>query len=664
METTREIYWNVGHGVVWPMYALSVVAVAIFAWGFCRRIRVYRLGKHLNRRDHVLRRLWLTLRNSLAQWRVLLVPAPGIFHSVLFWGFSLLFLGTALIMLQIDVIHPIFNVEYLHGGFYEAFSLVLDLAGLAAVLTLGGLLVRRFLYRPKGLPTIRDDYIVHALLFAILLTGFVVEGLRMAATEIPEGSPLVHYAPIGYLFGRLFTAMSPTVLQVTHEVLWWFHMLLALAFIALIPFTKLRHLFTAPAKYFFVDLSPKGTLATIDLDDEAIEQYGAAKVSDLTWKDIFDADACTRCKRCQDRCPAWSTEKPLSPMEVVLRIGETAFADPGADLAPRVTEDALWACTTCRACQEICPTNVEHVNKIIELRRNLTLMEGAFAGDEVRTATEGVEVNGNPFGLAYASRAGWAEGLDVQVADGTADVDVLYFVGCYASFDRRNQAVARSLVEICAAAGIRLGILGKDEKCCGEPVRKLGNEYLYQMTAAENVAAIDASGARRIVTTCPHCYNTLVRDYRDLGLTVPVEHSATFVERLLRRDRLRLEPTPFEATYHDSCYLGRYAGIFAEPRAVLTAVGGKVTEMERRGRESFCCGGGGGRILADEKLGTRISEERVKMASATGAPLLVSSCPFCLTMFEDGIKATGREEELRARDLAELVAERLEGGNG
>jgi Fe-S oxidoreductase len=333
---------------------------------------------------------------------------------------------------------------------------------------------------------------------------------------------------------------------------------------------------------------------------------------------------------------------------------------PDANLVEVIGSDALWSCTTCRACQEICPASIEHVNKIIELRRNLTLMEGAFPGDEVRTAIGNLEVNGNPFGLAFAARGDWAEGLPVTTMASGAEVDLLYFVGCYASFDRRNQEVARNFVRLCAATGLKVGILGKEEKCCGEPARKLGNEYLYQMLAAENIATIQGYGVKQIVTACPHCTHTLGRDYRDLGLDVPVEHYAPFLARLLDEGRMPLQAgEAFPVTYHDSCYLGRYLDLYQPPRQLLEAAGGRIVEMERSRAESFCCGAGGGRILAEEKLGSRINVARVQMAQATGAPLLVSNCPFCLTMFEDGIKTGGAEGALAVQDLTEVLVQRL-----
>ncbi len=661
MQLTREIYWNVGHGVVLPMYLFALAAFGLFFRGYLRRLPVYRLGRGANRLDRLRSRLLLLIRTTLTQGRLLLVPSPGSLHALFFWGFLLLFIGTLLIMVQVDVTEPLFRVRFLQGTFYTWFSLVLDLAGLVAILMLGGLLVRRFVVRPPGLATIGDDYVIYLLLFTILVTGFVVEGLRMAVTEIGINPELAPWSPVGLLVGELFAGSSPAGLRLAHRLLWWVHFFLAMGFIAAIPVTKLRHIFTTSVNYLFSDLGPKGGIATIDLEEEGREQFGAARVTDLTWKDIFDADACTACKRCQDRCPAWATEKPLSPMTVVQQIGQVAFDDPSRPLCPVVTPEVLWACTTCRACQEICPANIEQVNKILEMRRNLSLMEGAFPGDEVRSATTNLEVNGNPFGLAFATRGDWAEGLPVTLPERGGEADILYFVGCFASFDRRNREVARAFVRICASAGIRVGILGKGETCCGEPARKLGNEYLYQTVAKENIRLINGYGVKRIVTTCPHCFNTLARDYRDLGLDLPVEHHTTFVHDLLRKGAIKLTaaPEPFQAAYHDSCYIGRYMDIYDEPRWIIRQAGGRIREMAAAGPDSFCCGGGGGRIVAEERIGTRISETRVAMARATGAPLLVSNCPFCLTMFEDGLKTGGLEGTITVRDLAEIVAERL-----
>ncbi|HBA87993.1 MAG TPA: electron transporter [Geobacter sp.] len=660
MEATREIYWNVGHGVVLPMYLLTLIALAVCGYGFYQRVAVYRQGKPLDRLDNLGERVVLMFRNMLGQIKVLRVAGPGLPHGIFFWGFAVLFIGTLLVMLQADFTQPVFGLVLLKGSFYKFYSVALDLAGVFALLMLFGLTLRRFLFRPEGLKITRDDYLMHLLLTGIILTGFFAEGVRIAATELRLNPGLAGWSPVGLLVANQFAQLDSSSLKQLHTLWWWTHFLLVLGFIVSIPYSKFRHLFTTPANYLFTDLRPKGSLATINLEEEGVEQFGAEKVTDLTWKDIFDADACTSCKRCQDRCPAWNTEKPLSPMQVVQQVGEVAFGNPQGSLIEKVGNDVLWSCTTCRACQEICPAEVEHVGKIVEMRRNLVLMQGEFPGEEVMVAVNNVEVNGNPFGMAYASRGDWSHGLQVQQLCDGAEVDVLYFVGCYASFDKRNQEVARSFVKICNAAGVRVGILGKEEKCCGEPVRKLGNEYLYQMTAQENIELIKGYGIKKIVTTCPHCLNTLGRDYRDLGLDAEVEHYTVFIDRLMREGKLAIEAHQFDYTYHDSCYIGRYQDIVQQPRNILHEAGGRINEMDKSGKESFCCGAGGGRILAEEKLGTRINVKRVKMAEETGAPVLVSNCPFCLTMFEDGIKTGDCEGKLQARDLAEIVAERLQ----
>ncbi len=660
MEFTREIYWNVGHGakVLIPMYAFTVVALGLLVRGLLKRVKVYKQGQPLNRIDDLPARIIDLLKQVLLQTKVLRVKGPGIAHGLFFWGFFLLFIGTCLIVVQADFTDLLFGVKFLKGSFYLLFSLVLDIAGLVAIVMLAGLLVRRYVVRPKGLETSRDDAIMHGLLFAILLTGFVIEGARMAVTEL--GTPLAAWSPVGLIFANALSGMDESSLRTLHRATWWFHFALVIGFIGLIPFTKFRHILTTSANYLFSDRGPKGLLPTLDMEDEEAESFGAARVTDLAWKDIFDADACTLCKRCQDRCPAHNTDKPLSPMKVVNQIGEVAFATPEASLIEACDKDAIWSCTTCRACQEICPASIEHVNKILNMRRNLVLMEGEFPGEEVMGAVDQLEVNGNPLGMGYASRGDWAQDLPVVTLAEDAEVDILYFVGCYASFDKRNIAVAKSFVKLCAAAGVKVGILGKEEKCCGEPVRKLGNEYLYQTLATENIEQIKGYGVKKVVTSCPHCFNTFAKDYRDLGFDLEVEHYTVFLENLLKAGKLKFKADAFSCTYHDSCYLGRYNDIYEAPRALLQAAGGQIVEMDKSQNESFCCGAGGGRILAEEKLGSRISVKRVNMAAETGPPTLASNCPFCLTMFEDGVKGAELEGQLVPRDIAEILAEHLE----
>jgi Fe-S oxidoreductase/nitrate reductase gamma subunit len=659
MEFTREIYWNVGHGatVLVPMYLLTLAAVALFVNEAWKRVEGYRQGKPFDRFDNLPTRTLFMLKNMLLQTKVMQVKGAGTAHGLFFWSFFLLFIGTCLIVLQADFTDLLFGVKFLTGPFYLLFSVVLDLAGLIAIIMLGGLFVRRYFVRPAGLEIKNDDAYMHGLLFTILITGFVIEGARMAVTEL--GTPLAIWSPVGLAFANGLSGMTPEALRSLHQYTWWFHLLLVMAFICSIPFTKFRHIFTTSANYLFADLGPTGKLVSLDMEDEEAQSFGVAKISDLTWKDIFDTDACTECKRCQDRCPAHTTDKPLSPMKLINQIGEVAFSDPEASLIEACDKDALWACTTCLACQEICPASIEHVNKIVDMRRNLVLMEGEFPGEEVLTAMEQTEVNGNPLGLGYASRGDWAEEIGIKPLSEDPDVDILYFVGCYASFDKRNIKIAKAFVQLCQAAGVKVGILGKEEKCCGEPMRKMGNEYLYQSLAVENIEMIKSYGVKQVVTSCPHCFNTLAKDYLDLGFDVPVESYTVYLERLLKDGRLKLNSEELSCTYHDSCYLGRHNDIYDSPRALVKAAGGTIVEMDKNRTEAFCCSAGGGRIMAEEKLGERINVKRVGLAVQTGAPTLVSNCPFCLTMFEDGIKGADVEDKLNAMDVAEILAQRL-----
>ena len=660
MEATREIYWNVGHGwtTLVPMYLLTVAAIGVLVYGGMQRMKVYRLGKTIDRTDDLWQRIVDATATVLGQAKVVRVRWPGLAHGAFFWGFFVLFIGTALIVLQADFSDLLFGIKFLKGTFYKIFSISLDIAGLVALVSMGALFVRRYFVLSDKLETTWNDAFMHGLLFLILFTGFVIEGARMAVTEL--GTPLSYWSPVGLVFAKAMSRMDATGLQLLHVSTWWFHLLLVMAFIVSLPFTKFRHIGTIALNMVFADRGPIGKLQTIELENEEAESFGAVHLADLSWKDIFDTDACIKCQRCQDRCPAYATDKPLSPMKVVNDLGQVAFSPtPDANLIDTIGRDALWSCTTCRACQDICPAGVEHVGKIVEMRRNLVLMEGEFPGDEVMTAMEATEVNGNPLGMGYASRGDWAESLGIKTLAEDPEVDILYFVGCYASFDKRNIAVARSFVSLCQAAGIKVGLLGKEEKCCGEPMRKMGNEYLYQSLAVENIETIKAYGVKKIVTTCPHCYNTLEKDYRDLGLTAEVVSYVVFLEQLIASGRLQLRTDGFTCTYHDSCYLGRHNGIYQPPRSLIAKAGGEISEMARNRDQAFCCSAGGGRILAEEKLGSRINIQRVQMATEAKADVLVSNCPFCLTMFEDGVKGAGVEESLRPRDIAEILAERI-----
>ena len=667
MEITREVYWNVGNNAttISLMYFFTFLSMAYVVYLFYKRYKVYQLGKPLNRTDKLTQRIKFMLTNMAGQIRVRRRSKPGIAHSIFFWSFTVLFIGTILVFIQADITDLLFGYIFLKGDFYKVYSLSLDIAGLLGMLMLGGLLVRRYFFEHKNLKNSRDDTIIYTLLFAIFVTGFLLEGLRMAATEMITNPQWMIYSPVGMIIAKILSNVSIELLLISHKILWWVHFFIILAFFIVIPLTKLRHMFTITANYIFKDMGATGKLVTIDMEDENIEVFGAAKVSDFFWKDIFDADACISCSRCEDVCPATSTGKPLSPMKIIQRIGDAAFNDPERNLIQDIGQDAIWSCTTCRACEDICPSANEHVSKIVDFRRNLVLMEGEFPGDEVVKAMDNVEVNGNPMGLALAARGDWAEGLNVAIMGDTIDildnpVDVLYYVGCYASFDARNQKIARNFIEICNASGVKVGILGKEEKCCGEPIRKMGNEYLYQELAKENIANLNKYKILKIVTTCPHCFNTLNKDYRDLGFETEVEHYTVFLDKLEKQNLIPMKEETFDCTYHDSCYLVRHNDIDDEPRSLLNSAGANIIEMAKSRKDTSCCGAGGGRILAEEHLGDKkINVARVNMAQETGAPTLISNCPFCLTMFEDGIKMANCEDSLIVKDLSEIIVERL-----
>ncbi|MEF3254115.1 MAG: 4Fe-4S dicluster domain-containing protein [Deferribacterales bacterium] len=652
MEFTREIYWNVGHVVLIPMYLIALGSIAFSIHKLWQRRIVYLKGKPVNRFDNLSERVWYAIKTAIGQVRVLTDKEMGLVHLLLFFGFLLLTIGTTLVFIQADMLDPIFGIRFLKGGFYKIFSLVMDLAGLIMFLALLIFTIRRFIIKPSGLETTKDDVIMHLLLYIIIITGFIVEGFRMAATEINRPEMMI-FSPVGMVFAKIFAGLDN--IETIHKAFWWIHLFAVAGFFVSIGLTKFKHILLIPTNYLVHNTLPKGTIDTLNFENEDAT-YGVKSVSDFTWKDIFDTDACVKCKRCQDRCPAYASEKPLSPMKFIADVGDSAFT--GTELENVISKETLWSCTTCGNCQEVCPAEIEHVNKIINMRRNLVLMEGEFPGDEVMLAVNNIETNGNPFGFAFATRADWAKELGVGLFSDGGEYDILYFVGCYASFDKRNIAIAKSFVEICKLANVRVGILGKEEKCCGEPVRKLGNEYLYQTIANENIEVFKKYKISRIVTTCPHCFNTLGRDYKELGLDVPVVHHTQFISELINSGKIRLNSGKMLVTYHDSCYMGRYMGIYDEPRDIIRSMGIEINEMDRNRENSFCCGGGGGRIFVDEK-GTKISALRVEMANKTGVDTIVANCPFCTTMFEDGLKVTSLDSSIKVKDLAEIVLERI-----
>ena len=656
MEFTREIYWNVGHNAVTliPMYFLALAAIGIMVKGFLKRVERYKSGLPLNRTDQPGKRILHLVANVLLQKKVTRVRWPGLLHGLFFWGFGLLFVGTTLIFIQADFTDLLFEVRFLKGPFYLIFSIILDVAGLVCILMLGGLFVRRYFFTPEGLQIKKDDAFMHGLLMAILLTGFLIEGSRIAVTEL--GTPLSFWSPVGLMVAKGIPSIGESGLRVLHKVTWWFHFLLVMVFFISIPLTKFRHIFTTGINYFFDDLGPKGRLVSLDLENEDAETFGAANLKEMTWKDIFDTDACTICMRCQDRCPAFITGKPLSPMNVVNQLGEMAFSDPEANLIETIGEDVLWSCTTCGACQTICPASVEHVKKIIECRRALVLMEANFP-QELHDTFSSLENQSNPWGFSEDTRADWCKGLDVPLMADNPDVDILWFVGCAGSFEDSGIETSKAIAAILKKAGVRFAILGTEERCNGDMARRCGNEYLAQMMISENIEILNRYNPKRILTGCPHCYNTIKNEYPDLGASFEVVSHVDFINELLQSGKIKVKQEGLDKkiTYHDSCYLGRWNDVYESSRQILSTITlqGTFIEMDKNNENAMCCGAGGGRMFMEETLGEYINNVRSRQAIDTGAEIISTACPFCTTMFKDGLRAIEGTQDVR--EIAQLV---------
>ncbi|MBN2000618.1 4Fe-4S dicluster domain-containing protein [candidate division KSB1 bacterium] len=659
---TRVLYWNIpAHNLI---YAFFAVALAIFVYGFYRRYRLWRLGQPEKRNDQKMKRFLGVLKDGLAQISVLREASPGLMHMAIFSGFVILTIGTILVFIQAD-----FKIEFLYGNFYLWFSLILDVFGILFILGLLYAIFRRYVIRPHRLGRLTDDAVLLILLLVIGITGFLVEGARLAATT-PQWA---EWSPFGLLTAGLFKGMANQSIKNFHLGLWAFHMLISMAFIAYIPFSKLFHIFMSPANIYLKNLGIKGQLSTIDMEEA--ETFGVTDINQFTWKQLVDLDACTHCGRCQDRCPAFNSDKPLSPKKLILDLqghmtdrGKQILAqkkkgdeiEPEPIIGQAVSEAEIWACTTCLACQEHCPVAIEHVQKIVDLRRAKVMMDSEFP-QELAATFKGLENNSNPWNMGSSGRADWAEGLEVPLMAEKGEVDVLWFVGCAGSFDDRAKKISTALVKILKQAGVDFAILGTDEGCCGDPARRAGNEYLFAMMAEQNVETLKNFKFKKILTSCPHCYHMIKNEYVQFGGHYEVIHHSELIAGLIDEKKIQLTPqTNGRITLHDSCYLGRYNDIYEAPRRVLkSATKSKLVEMESNRNASFCCGAGGARMFMEETIGRRINQVRVEQGVNTGADKLCVACPFCLTMLDDGVKEKAVEDKVKVYDIAQIVADNL-----
>ena len=635
---------------------LVLLSLAVFTYGLQRRTRLWKIGQQDSRSDNIGTRIKSFLMEGIVHRRILHDVYPGLIHLFLFLGFLVPFVVIVIVQFMFTLPSPLSKL----------LSLFLDLIALFGLGSLILAFYRRYVTRPSRLDNRLDDFISLALLFLILGTGLIMESLRLSII----GKDIQAWAPIGNVLASLIHTFGLSVSTKGFLAMVFFriHFFLVLGFIAYIPYSKLFHIVSSPLNMIFRSLEPKGALTHMDLEDEEAESFGVAKIKEFTWKQLLDLDACTRCGRCQDHCPAHLTEKPLSPKDIILDLKNHLHKQgKKADEAPAlvgnvVQEDTLWACTTCRNCMEHCPVYVEHVDKIIDLRRYQVLMESKFP-EELMEAFRGLEKNSNPWGLGFDARVDWVEELDVPILSEMQgeEIDYLFFVGCIRSYDDRNKKVSKAMARILNHLGIKFAILGMEEGCCGDPARRVGNEYLYQTLAQTNIETFNRYKISKILTTCPHCYNTIKNEYPQLGFSCDVKHHAEFLSELIGSGHLKPDHAiPKKLTYHDPCYLGRYNGIYKAPREVLHAIPSlDIREMKRSGKESFCCGAGGGWMWMDEKIGKRINIQRLEDALAIDPDWITTACPFCITMFDDAIKSKDKEESLQIWDIAEIVEQAL-----
>ena len=647
---------------------LTPFLIGIFAAGFIRRWRLWTVGKPEKRTDKWFSRLTTTLGVAVPHISFFKKGElyPSFMHLFIFGGAALLFLGKFVRLFSFAGLTTPPQSIYLYA------SLVSEIGGL--IILVGGIMAvyRRYVRKPKRLDTQPDDTLIYVWVFVIALTGFMIKGYRIATSPVaPTDWP--EWSPVGYFISRAFLTFG---MATRNEILVWhrvlIHTLPALALLAYVwvARSRLQHIIISPLNVFFRTLKPKGELQPIDL--EKAENFGASQIEHFTWKQLLDNDACTRCGRCQDACPAYFSGKVLNPKKLTQDLKAHAnlvypvpFSHKAIESRPdmiseAVGEEAIWDCTTCRACEQACPVYVERIDKIVDMRRSLA-MERTQMPASAQEALKSLGTRDHPWRGTTAGRLDWAAGLGVKTMEENPEAEILYWVGCTGALEERNMKVSAALVKVFQAAGVNFGILGIEESCCGDPARRMGDEYLFQTLCQKNIETFKKYNVKKIVTACPHCFNTLMKEYPQFGGSFQVVHHTQFISTLMREGKLKFSPSAegSKVVYHDSCYLGRYNEIYSEPRDILKATGAKPVELRRSGSQSFCCGGGGGHMWMEEEPDKRVNVKRTEEVLLAKPDMVATACPYCLVMLQDGLKTKGAEETVRAKDLAELVAERL-----
>lgn len=674
----------------------AIVLLAVAAFFFFRKaLRLFayvKAARPIDRFDSPLDRLKGVLIYAIGQKRLFQKGYGGALHSMIFWGFCVLSLANLTLLIRGPVGRE-FNFPFLapyevlgapYNGVKEFFIVLVCVGVMMAF-------YRRLVMKPKFPEPSMDALFILSMILSLMLVELLygaaeVQQFQRSGTEFYTWA----FPVTSFISSNFMSGISQQALTTLQSVAWWVNYVLVLSFGAYLPYSKHLHVITGIPNVYFQNRRPYGELRKLELEDEEKMEYGASHLGDFDWKRFHDWYSCTECGRCTSMCPAFASGKPLHPKKISEQLREELVEHGGGEVLalamrngarvqaqedgsppeglrhlmdnlPAVSEEALFACTTCRACEQACPVFIEYVQEIVDMRRHLVQVEGRFP-QEVQRAFTNMENNSNPWGMGFATRGDWAKEFDVQLmSEDPGELDMLFWVGCAGSFDDRNKEVSVALVKIMKAAGLKFAILGQEEGCTGDSARRIGNEYLYQVLAAQNVEVLNGYNVKKIVTACPHCFNTIKNEYHQFGGEYEVLHHSELIAQLLKDKKIKLEKVdPVLGTFHDSCYLGRYNDIYEQPREVLKAAGMKLDEMTLSREKGRCCGAGGGRMWMDEH-GTKVND--LRLADALELPqqpkVIASACPFCLTMMSDAVGSKDMAAQIKTRDIAEIVADAL-----
>jgi Fe-S oxidoreductase len=669
------------------MSLLLVAALGFFSFTMYGRVRLLMTGKPDVRWDKPVTRFMEMLKVAFFQTRLFKEPVSGLVHALIFWGFLiLLFRSISVVGRAYASDWSSWSIMWFWPAADHIYTWLKDWTELVVLAMVVWSIFRRAVLKPERLHNTFAAYLILGFIGTLMVTDFLYDGARFALLkagydQIPAAAAAamnleMANSPIGSFVSTWFAGVSAGKLMALWQICFWVHIVVLFTFLNELPLGKHFHVILAIPNVFFSRLTSPGAIEPIK-DIEEQETFGVLRPTELTWKQMMDGFACTECGRCTVNCPAHQTGKPLSPRELICDMRDFVKAhekdiikgvdlgeklrEEGKSLIDAIKDEVIWECTTCRSCEEQCPVNITHVDKIIGYRRYLTLMEASM-DNELAVCQKNLENKSNPWGLPSGERGMWlVEEMEVPLLSDKPDAEYLFFLGCSGAYDDRNQKVARAFVKLMRAAGVDFAILGPEEGCCGDTARRLGNEYLFQAQAAQNIEVFNGYNVKKIVTMCPHGYNTIKNEYPQFGGNYEVIHHSVLLAQLIKEGKLKLD-APAEsvkAVYHDSCYLGRYNEIYDEPRDAAKAAGLTLVEADRSRKTGMCCGAGGGMMFRDEKEGTRVNRLRVSQLAETGASKVVSACPFCLVMCRDGINEEGVEERLSVADIAEVLAERL-----